>query len=175
MSTQANRQFKTIHWADDQSTEVKFEPVDTLPTKELISSCFVFALYEGDKVIMAKPKRGWGLPGGHREGDETAEECVRREAAEEASITLKNLRLVGRWAAKKKFNSPLNEKYPKLAYQLLYVANVDEMKRFDPQFETSERAAVPLSDIKNLHHDFTNFEDIFSYVLEVLGIEELAN
>lgn len=170
MSKQANRRFKTIHWTDDQSTEVNFEPVNTLPVKELVSSCFVFAVYDGDKVVMAKPKRGWGLPGGHREVEETAEECVRREAEEEASIILKDLRLVGQWVAKKKFNSPLNEKYPDLAYQLLYVANVDEMKEFDPEFETSERAAVLLNDIKDFHHDYTNFKDILSYVLEVLDV-----
>lgn len=69
--------FKTLHWTDDQSTEVNFEAVAVLPAKELVSSCFVFALYEDDKVIMTKPKRGWGLPGGHREGNETAEEYVR--------------------------------------------------------------------------------------------------
>jgi ADP-ribose pyrophosphatase YjhB (NUDIX family) len=161
MSKQDNYHFKTVHWGDDRSTEVVFEPISTLPPKELISSCFVFALYEGNKVIMTKPKRGWGLPGGHREGDETAEECVQREAAEEASITLKDVQL-GRWVAKKKFDSPFNQHYPDLAYQLLFVANVDSLNDFSSEFETSERAIVPLSRIKDLHHNFDNFEAVLT-------------
>lgn len=119
---------------------------------------------------MSKPKRGWGLPGGHREGDETPEECVRREADEEASVELGDLELIGRWEAKKKFHSPLNEKYPELAYQLLYVANVTNLKPFKSEHETSERAVVPLSKMHEYHHNFGDFEEIFKYVIDKKGL-----
>lgn len=66
--------FKKIYWGDDQSTEVIFEATSEFPPKELVTACFVFALHDGDNVVLAKPGRGWGLPGGHREGDETPEE-----------------------------------------------------------------------------------------------------
>lgn len=163
--------FKTLYWISDHSSEVNFQPTSELPNKELVSSCFVFAIHE-DGVIMSKPKRGWGLPGGHREGDETPEECVRREADEEASIELSNLELIGRWEAKKKFHSPLNEKYPELAYQLLYVAKVTSLNPFSHEHETSERAVVPFSKVKDYHHNFNDFEEIFKYILDKKGLSE---
>lgn len=163
--------FKTIYWISDHSSEVNFQPISALPDKELVSSCFVFALHE-DGVIMSRPERGWGLPGGHREGEETPEECVRREADEEASIELGDLRLIGRWEAKKKFHSPLNEKYPEIAYQLLYVADVTKVLPFKKEYETSERAIVPLPKVKEYHHNFDDFEEIFKYILDEKGLSE---
>jgi 8-oxo-dGTP diphosphatase len=161
---QSKHKFKTIYWTDDRSSEVNFQPTSDEPPKELISSCFVFPLYDNG-VVMSKPKRGWGLPGGHREGDETAEQCVRREADEEASIELGELMLIGRWEIKKVFSSPFNETYPDLAYQLLYVAQVTDLKPFTKEFETSERAVVPLFQVENVHHNFREFEDVFNYII----------
>lgn len=163
--------FKTVYWISDHSSEVNFEATNELPDKKLVSSCFVFPLDKGG-VVMSKPKRGWGLPGGHREGDESAEACVRREAYEEASIELGDLELIGRWEVKKKFQSPLNAKYPDLAYQLLYVAKVTKLKSFKKEFETSERAVVPFSKVKEFHHNFDDFEAIFKYILDKKGLHE---
>src|SRR5687768_2969605 len=159
--------FSKIYWGKDNSTEVVFEANDQLPTKEQITSCFVFALHD-DNVIMAKSVRGWGLPGGHREDEETAEECVRREANEEASITLTDLKLIGRWSAKKIFHSTHNEKYPDVGYQLLYIAKVKDLQQFQPQFETSERAIVPLTEIENYHH-VASFREILDFVRSKLA------
>jgi 8-oxo-dGTP pyrophosphatase MutT (NUDIX family) len=160
--------FKTVYWGPDQSTEVVFEPVSILPDKDLITACFVFAVHDGDNVIMSRPERGWGLVGGHREGDETAEECVRREAYEEAAITLGDLTLIGRWATKKKFHSPHNRKYPDRGYQLLFVADVTKIDQFTPQLEIAERAIVPFAQVPHYHHEFDNFVDIFNYVRSTL-------
>lgn len=41
------------------------------------------------------------MPGGHREGDETSEDCVRREADKEAAIELGDLKLIWRWKIEK--------------------------------------------------------------------------
>ncbi len=158
--------FKPIYWGDDLSTEVVFEPVEELPPQELITACMVFALYGKDGVVLSKPKRGWGIPGGHREEGETAEECLHREAMEEAAIILENIQLIGRWATKKLLHSPHNAKYPDRGYQLLYVAGVKELNEFTPQLEITERIVVPISEVKNYHHDIDNFMPVFNYVLE---------
>lgn len=51
---------------------------------------------KGGKWLLAKNKfRGWEFPGGHREGKETYLETAKREAWEEAHVTLINLRYLG--------------------------------------------------------------------------------
>ncbi|HYG83928.1 MAG TPA: NUDIX domain-containing protein [Verrucomicrobiae bacterium] len=160
------REFKTTYWGADQSTAVRFEVVATSPPQELISAAFVFALNQNQEVIIAKSQRGWGLPGGHREGDETAEACVRREALEEAAVALRSLKLIGQWVAKKKFDSPLNQKYPPLAYQLLYIADIDAMLPFTPDFETTERTLIPLAQLADYHNNHQDLDDIFEYVID---------
>jgi 8-oxo-dGTP pyrophosphatase MutT (NUDIX family) len=160
------RIFKTLYWGDDQSTEVVFEAINHLPPQELITACMVLAVHGKDRIVLSKPARGWGLPGGHREEGETAEECLLREAMEEAAMTLENLELIGRWSTKKRFHSPHNAKYPDQGYQLLYVANVKELNEFTPQLEITERTIVPIVELKDYHHDTDNFMPILNYVIE---------
>jgi len=158
--------FKPIYWGDDQSTEVVFEAISELPPEELVTACMVFALHGKDRIVLSKPERGWGIPGGHREEGETAEECLHREAMEEAAITLKNLQLIGRWSTKKRFHSMHNAKYPDQGYQLLFVADVKELNEFKPQLEITERIVIPISELKDYHHDIGNFMPVLNYVME---------
>jgi 8-oxo-dGTP diphosphatase len=159
------RAFKTIYWGSDRSTEVMFEPVSELPPVEQVSACMVVALHE-DGVVLSRPKRGWGLVGGHREPGETAEECLRREALEEAAAELGELRLIGRWKTQKVFESIENAAYPPVAYQLLYVAKVARMNVFVPQLEVEERMVVPLKELSQHHHNFADFEDVYEFILD---------
>ena len=161
------RTFPIIYWGEDQSTEVQFQIASSHPPDESISACMVFAITDDGKIAISKPERGWGIPGGHREKGETAEECLRREAIEEVAIELGELELVGYWQTKKRFESEFNRNYPSPAYQLLYVANVTAIHDFYPQLEISERAFVLPQEIEKLHHDFENFKDIFEHILEL--------
>ena len=90
---------------------------------------------------------------------------------EEAAMTLDNVELIGRWRTRKRFNSPHNAQYPDQGYQLLYVADVKELSEFTPQLEITERIIVPLSEVKNYHHDVDNFMPVFNYVVGKSGME----
>lgn len=158
--------FPILYWGEDRSTKVQFQPADVLPDDELVSACFVFAEMDGF-VAMSKPKRGWGLPGGHREAGETAEACLQREAMEEAGVELDELRLIGYWATSKLFESEHNRQYPSKAYQLLYIGKVVKVHNFTPQHEVSERAFVPLHQVGEWHHDNETFRDIADFIFAV--------
>jgi 8-oxo-dGTP diphosphatase len=160
---QNNLVFPTTYWG--KGTEVKFKPLDKMVPTDQITSCFVFAVHE-HKLLMIRPERGWGLPGGHREENESPEDCVRREALEEAVVKLGGLDLIGAWEAKKILHTEKNAKYPDLAYQLLYFANVKKIMPFKSDFEILERAFVNLKDVPQLHADYAKFEAIFLYTLD---------
>jgi 8-oxo-dGTP pyrophosphatase MutT (NUDIX family) len=125
----------------------------------------VVALHEGG-VVLSRPKRGWGLVGGHREPGETAEECMRRETLEEAAAELGELKLIGRWKTQKVFESSENAGYPPVAYQLLYIAEVTKMNDFVPLLEIEERMVVPLNKLPELHHNFADFEEVYDFILD---------
>jgi len=161
-------QFRPVYWGRDKSTRVQFEPVDSMPETEQISACMVVARH-GDTIAISRPGRGWGLPGGHREQGETAEECIRREAMEEAGVELGELQMIGRWMTTKLFDSDENSQYPPLAYQLLFVAPVVRVCEYVPQLEVAERAFVLPTALEDLHHNYIDFQDVHRYILSTIG------
>lgn len=163
MNKEVNYVSPIFYWGVDRSTRVQFEITNKLPPIDLISSCFAVPIHKG-KIVLVKSPRGWGLPGGHREKEESPEGCLRREALEEAGIVLGKNVLVGQWIAKKEFESPHNKRYPETSYQLLYLADVARMLVFDPKYETSERKLVTVGKIKDLHHDYASVKSIFEYL-----------
>lgn len=159
-----NITFHVTSWGKG-STEVKFMPMDKVPPIDQISTCFVFAVHEG-KVLMIRPERGWGLSGGHIEPGETPEQCVRREALEEAVVEVGDLDLIGGWEAKKVIKTEANSKYPDLAYQMLYFAKVTKVLPFRSDFEVLERDFVDIKDVPTLHNNYPYFEPVFLYTLD---------
>jgi 8-oxo-dGTP diphosphatase len=158
--------FHVNYWGNDKSTKVRFLPLDRIPRVTQVSSCMVFVLDGKKRLLMAKPKRGWGLPGGHIDSGETPEECCKREVFEETSVTIKNLKLIGAWIAEYVFESDYNRSYANPSYQLLFIADINEIEKYKPQLEVSERKFVEVGDIEKYHHDFVNFSEILRYTLE---------
>jgi bis(5'-nucleosidyl)-tetraphosphatase len=74
-----------------------------------IKACGVLVV-RGDPVesfLLMKHKDRWDLPKGHMDGDETEEECARRELLEETGITADDFELIPgfRWVTEYEVNS----------------------------------------------------------------------
>ncbi len=86
-------QFPSADW---NGSLVTFFPSETLKTSDyLIKIALVFA-FDKDRIAVAEIQgRGLCIPGGHLKPQETAEDAARREAMEEAGISLGPLSLAG--------------------------------------------------------------------------------
>ncbi|MBC8101689.1 MAG: NUDIX domain-containing protein [Cytophagales bacterium] len=80
--------FPTVRWKNETATFVA-APVEAERDRSVPApAALVFPFY-GDRVVLADiVSRGWCIPSGHIEAGETPEQAVRREAEEEAGITL---------------------------------------------------------------------------------------
>src|SRR5437899_8114872 len=86
-------EFPTVTWGKTQAT---FLPIGApLPSGAHITAVLVFALWEGRFVLADIAGRGWCIPSGRIEAGETLEQAARREAREEAGVTLGALSLIG--------------------------------------------------------------------------------
>lgn len=158
--------FPISYWGRDKSTKAQFYPCGSVPAGSIITSCMVCVLYDG-RILLTKPARGWGLPGGHIEAGEAPEVCAAREVYEEASVRVANLKMIGAWKVEKLFESECNRQYPELAYQLLFLAELEHVDNFTASHETSERKFVRIDDVRNYHHDFGNFSEILKYIKDI--------
>lgn len=157
-----NYKFSTFFWNNDNSTKVRFKPLSRIPRLPVVA-CMVVAIDIKGLVVLAKPKRGWGLPGGHLENGETAEQAAIREVYEEAAVKITNLRVAGGWLAEKIFDTESNRHSPQKSYQLLFIAKIEKVDDFAGKFETSERAFVPASELTD-YITSQSFAEIHRYL-----------
>lgn len=80
--------FPTVRWKNETATFVAAPDEAERDQNISAPAALVFPFY-GDRIVLADiVSRGWCIPSGHIEVGETPEEAVRREAKEEAGITL---------------------------------------------------------------------------------------
>ena len=154
--------FSTIYWDSEKSTKVRFRPLKRMPRLKVMA-CMVIVCTGDGNVAIARPKRGWGLPGGHVEPGETAEQGAIREVYEETAVRVKKLRVVGGWLAEKLFPSELNKNAPQKSYQLLFVADAESIDEFAERFEIIERAFIPVDELTS-YITSRSFAEIYEYL-----------
>ena len=159
-----NYNFQKVYWGDSKHTSVIFQPFEKIPQNVHPTACMVFVT-DKESVLMVKSKRGWGLPGGHIEPEETPEQCATREVHEEASIEISDLKLVGGWITAKEFHTDDNQKYPDHGVMLLYAATTKRIDKFVAMHETSERKFVAYSEIMKVHDGRSDFYEVCRYII----------
>ena len=165
--------FPVMFWGEKKSTKVTFKISSKLPSEQSTITSVMCAVFSNNKILLVKPKRGWGLPGGHVENDESPIDAIKRECAEEAAIEIINIKLIGFWEANKIVELEANKQYPKRGYQLLFMADLDKMHEFKSIFEVNDRRFVKPSEVAELHHNFANFDAILRYITDIRAVNNV--
>jgi 8-oxo-dGTP pyrophosphatase MutT (NUDIX family) len=130
--------------------------------------CFCFS---GDQLILVDvAERGICIPGGHVVSGESLLDCLQRELAEEACITVDSPTLLGAIECDHSENPAfrLNLGYPRLGSQLLYVGAANQILPFVGRHETSGRILIAALECPERHHEWNPvlqaaFDDALSW------------
>ncbi|WP_078380763.1 NUDIX hydrolase [Sutcliffiella halmapala] len=126
-----------------------------LPTRNLITSVHGFCFVEDKLLLVNLNHRGWDIPGGHIESEETPEECCKREAMEEGYVN-GDCQLLGFTIVDHNDNPKWDENssYPKVGYQVFYRMDIKQINDFQGEFESAQRIFVNPDEILNYHHSW---------------------
>lgn len=134
-------EFPTVSWGKRQAT---FYPRRRWPGLQPLRGVLLFAFF-GERVVLCDiVGRGWSVPSGHIQEGETPEQAIRREAQEEAGITLSRLLPVGVYR--------LQEEGDSVWYAPVFVG---EVAHFAPIAEGRESRGVLLiapEDVQEVYH-----------------------
>lgn len=133
--------FPTAHWGNVQAT---FYPQRDWQGVQPLRAVLLFAFF-GDRVVLCDiAGRGWSVPSGHIQEGETPEQAIRREAQEEAGITLNRVEPIGLYQ--------LHEPDGSFWYAPVFVG---EVAHFAPIADSSESGGVlliPPEDVQEVYH-----------------------
>jgi len=124
---------------------------DSLNNDLTITGAHGFCFHGSEVVLCDIVGRGLSVPGGHLENSEDPEQCLRREAAEEAGIELGRVKLLGFLIADHSVNSTYSARYPVIAAQAILWAEVSALLPYDGHFESRRRVLVPASELATYH------------------------
>lgn len=148
--------FPTVAWQAENATFVAAEAAP-----ELAFAALVFPFY-GDKLVLAEiPGRGWCIPSGRMESGETAEEAARREAFEEAGVTLGRVACLGHFVLTDKVTG-------KVRHAPTYIADVQGLSELPEGSESQGRLLANLEDIEGLYY---SWDSLLAAVFERAAIE----
>ena len=87
---------------------------------------------DGQLLLVKHSKRGWEIPGGHVDTDESYDAAMRRELYEETQMYAQQLCILGYLKKTALEKEPVNCKYPyPLSYCIFYASTISEAEPFE--------------------------------------------
>lgn len=157
-----------VNWGNGK-VKLTWKPESQAPQYKLITSAHGFCFYKNQLLLVNLNSRGWDIPGGHIELNETPEECFRREAMEEGYVEGK-CKLLGYIEVSHKENPNWNEDspYPKVGYQTYYRMDIDQLHNFASEYESSQRIFIEPGKNFDYHHEWHEIlQDILNYAFAI--------
>ena len=129
----------TVVWGQ-HAVRLKWQRSKLIGNKDTVTSVHGCCFHEGKILLVKVKKRGFNLPGGHIEGNETPEEALHREVFEEGYVKGKAT-YIGAIEVNHEENPYFdpNGKYPMIGYQLFYRLDIEECHPFQRKHETTTR------------------------------------
>jgi len=112
---------------------------DTLPADVRVSAAHCIAFDDDHRILLVRHvDRKWTIPGGRTEGDESAEQTMRREVREEAAAVVDDPVLIATECIDLLEGEPDPAFPPPPVHQVFFVARVVSLAQVTPNAETLE-------------------------------------
>lgn len=154
-----------IPWMPPNS-EGRLYHTDELPAPGICGTAFAFAFQEDRMLLTRLKKRGWDIPGGHIEGDESPEQAAVRETMEEAGVLVEPAQLIGIQELEVFGPLPRHGWSSPLSAQVFYLCRVVEVLPFVPTDEALERGFFAPVDIRAIP-TITNHDLLYEIALRM--------
>ena len=136
-----------------------------LPPTENVSACHCLGFDDDGRVLLARHvDRQWTIPGGHREPGESAEDALRREALKEAAATISDPELLAVERVDLLDGVP-DPRYTDPAYQVFFVARVDELGVLVPNEECTESRMFEIDQARGMPGWIDHNGDLFDVAI----------
>lgn len=142
-----------VNWGG-HTVSLTWLPHQLIGQSDRVTSVHGYCFFEGKVVLVHVEGRGFNVPGGHMEADETPEDTLHREAYEEAYVK-GDVHYIGAIEVDHTENAEFveNGKYPRIGYQLFYRMDITQCLPFLREHETLSRVWVEPEEVPYVMED----------------------
>lgn len=154
--------FPKDFWKETQSS-IEFIPTNLTP-KNICFTAIKMFIFRNEKILLTKVPRGWDIPTGHIEKDETLIETARRETKEETGAKLIKTQFIGYLKLLKLKENEENKRYPKISAIAIFLSTDFKLGPLENKFEATDRKLQKINSVQEIHHNWTELmESIMRY------------